>query len=550
MEWQALPFVRWLVKVDVNLTYCAQIYYICILKQQRLMAKKYPIGIQDFEELRTSGCYYVDKTALVYDLVTKGKYYFLSRPRRFGKSMLTSTLKAYFLGKRALFDGLSIATLEKDWTEHPVIHIDFTGNQFPTMDNLLERLDEICKSLEAKYGTTGIKDPGLRLGKIIQLAYEKTGKQVVVLVDEYDKPLIDNVMNLGQRERMRDLLSGVYGNLKAMDACLRFGFLTGVSRFSHLSIFSAVNNLNDISFDEKYAGLCGITEDEMDSQFEEDIQEMANNNNLSISATRQQLRGWYDGYRFSPFSELGVYNPFSLLNAFNSGRFMSKWAESGTPTFLTRLVKHGFDLTDVDGMEADMDMLTNSDPDYQTPAALMFQTGYVTIKAYDDSYGIITLGFPNKEVKDAFLKYIVPIYQTHREGSVVVMKLKRDIDEGDVEAFMTRLTAFFSSISYETIKRDYERHYQNLLYTVFYFAGCDVQNEFHTSSGRIDCVVKTKTTIYVFEYKLDGTAEEALAQINEKGYAQPFLSDGRPVVKIGVAFGKDSHTIDSWINES
>lgn len=548
MEWQALPFVRRLVKVDVNLTYCAQIYYICILKRQRLMAKKYPIGIQDFEELRTSGCYYVDKTALVYDLVTKGKYYFLSRPRRFGKSMLTSTLKAYFLGKRALFDGLSIATLEKDWTEHPVIHIDFTGNQFPTMDNLLERLDEIYKSLEAKYGTTGIKDPGLRLGKIIQLAYEKTGKQVVVLVDEYDKPLIDNVMNPGQRERMRDLLSGVYGNLKAMDACLRFGFLTGVSRFSHLSIFSAVNNLNDISFNREFSGVCGITESELLSNFSEDINELADKNNMTFDDVKNKLAEWYDGYHFATRGE-GVYNPFSLLNAFYQKEFSSKWAASGTPTFLVRMVQDGvLDLPRIADTLATQQMLAESDPTVQHLSAMLFQTGYLTIKYFDEEVGLFHLGFPNREVKDSFLNFLLPVYNYN--APVESLLLRSELQRGDVEAFMTRLTAFFSSISYETIKRDYERHYQNLLYTVFYFAGCDVQNEFHTSSGRIDCVVKTKTTIYVFEYKLDGTAEEALAQINEKGYAQPFLSDGRPVVKIGVAFGKDSHTIDSWIKES
>ena len=516
------------------------------------MAKKYPIGIQDFAELRTKGYYYVDKTAMVYDIVTGGKYYFLSRPRRFGKSLLTSTLKAYFLGRRDLFEGLAIAQLEKDWEEYPVINIDFTGCYFDSYEVLEERLDILFRELESKYGKADAKDPALRLGQIIRLAYEKTGKQVVLLIDEYDKPLIDNIVNPELRERMRDLLSGVYSNLKAMDSYLHFGFLTGVSRFSHLNIFSAVNNLKDISFEEKYAGLCGITEAELDRNFEEDVQVMADKNGLSFADTRQRLREWYDGYRFSPYNDLGVYNPFSLLNALQDGRFTSKWAESGTPTFLVRLVREStLDLQGIDHLEADMDMLAYYDPVVQHPVALMFQTGYITITGYDAEYGIIELGFPNREVKDAFLKFIVPIYQSRHEGSIVVLKMRRDLDEGNLESFMTRLKAFFASVSYETVKRDYERHYQNLLYTVLYFAGCDVHNEFHTANGRIDCVVKTKTTIYVFEYKIDGngTADDALRQINEKGYATPFLADGRPVVKIGVAFSRDTHTIDSWVKE-
>ena len=515
------------------------------------MAKKYPIGMQDFESLRNGGFYYVDKTDLVYRLATEGKYYFLSRPRRFGKSLLISTLKAYFLGKRELFDGLAIASLEKDWTEYPVIHLDFTGTQYSSMQVLEERLNLIFKDAEAVYGKTDAKDLGLRLGLIIRQAYEKTGKQVVLLVDEYDKPLIDNILNTELRERMRDLLSGIYSNLKAQDKYLRFGFLTGVSRFSHLNIFSAVNNLNDISFTREYSGICGITESELLSNFKDDIQALADENGLTFDAAVQKLAEWYDGYHFAGRGE-GVYNPFSLLNAFFQKEFSSKWAESGTPTFLIRLIReNALDLQGIDGMEADIDMLKNSDPDIQSPVALMFQTGYITIKDYDDEFGIFKLGFPNHEVKAAFLKYIVPVYQARHEGSVVVLKMRRELDRGNVEAFMAQLTAFFSSISYETVKRDYERHYQNLLYTVFYFAGCDVHNEFHTSSGRVDCVVKTKTTIYVFEYKLDGngTAADALEQINEKGYARPFLADSRPVVKIGVVFGKDSHTIDEWVKE-
>ena len=515
------------------------------------MAKKYPIGIQDFAELRTKEYYYVDKTALIYDIVTGGKYYFLSRPRRFGKSLLTSTLKAYFLGRRDLFEGLAIAELEKDWEEYPVFHIDFTGCNYDTYKDLEDRLDVIFSAFETQYGETGIKNPALRLGQLIRKAYEKTGKQVVLLIDEYDKPLIDNILNVEIRERMRDLLSGLYSNLKAMDAYLRFGFLTGVSRFSHLNIFSAVNNLNDISFSREYAGICGITESEMLSNFGDDIKMLADEKGLSVEETQNRLAQWYDGYHFAP-GTVGIYNPFSLINAFYNKEFTSKWAESGTPTFLVRLVREGMlDLQGIDHLEADMDMLAYSDPVVQNPVALMFQTGYVTITGYDADYGIIELGFPNREVKDAFLKFIVPIYQARHEGSVVVLKMRRDLDGGNLEGFMTQLKAFFASISYETVKRDYERHYQNLLYTVLYFAGCDVNNEFHTANGRIDCVVKTKTTIYVFEYKIDGngTAADALRQINEKGYATPFLTDGRPVVKIGVAFSRDTHTIDSWVTE-
>ena len=514
------------------------------------MAKRFPIGIQDFEGLRRDGYYYVDKTALVYNLANTNKYYFLSRPRRFGKSLLVSTLKAYFLGKKELFEGLAMTDLEKDWTTYPVFHIDFVGGVYKDEEGLKANLNFKLDLIERTYNLEKQSDDiATRFGADIIQAYQNYGKQVVILIDEYDKPLIDNIDHPEMQARMRDFLSGLYGNLKSMDSYIRFGFLTGVSRFSHLNIFSAVNNLQDISFDEDYVNICGITRSEMLSNFDEDIEAMAVKNNLTKEATIARLEEMYDGYHFAPDTE-GIFNPFTLITALNKRKFLQCWSDSGTPSFLIKMVESGMlDLKDFQDVEVDFSILQNADPTLQTPIALLFQTGYLTIRGFDEESDSYVLGFPNKEVKSGFLKFLLPVYQNGNLLAVTeINKFRVDINRGDLDSAMQRLTAFFKGVNYETMKLDYERQFQNILYTIFYFAGCDVENEFHTSDGRIDCIVRAKTAIYIFEYKLDGngTADDALRQIDEKGYALPFAGDERKVVKVGVVFSRDTHTLQEW----
>ena len=517
------------------------------LQNYGIMAKRFPIGIQDFEKLRKSGFCYVDKTALVYEIANGSQYNFLSRPRRFGKSLLVSTLKAYFLGKKELFEGLAMADLEKDWTTYPVFHIDFVGRSYNEIKDLYYRLENLVSEWEDLYGKSEAElDLHERFKNLIKAAYDKTGKQVVILIDEYDKPLIDNIDHPEMQARMRDFLSGLYGNLKSMDSYIRFGFLTGVSRFSHLNIFSAVNNLKDISFSEKYVSICGITRSEMLSNFDEDIEAMAVKNNLTKEATIARLEEMYDGYHFAPDTE-GIFNPFTLINALSDLRFTQSWSDSGTPSFLIKMVESGkLDLRQIADNLTTKEQIAEKDPTLQNINALLFQTGYLTIKNYDSRTDLYTLGFPNKEVKDAFLYYLMPTY--NKNADVELRLIRVDFEDGKLESVMQRLTAFFKGVNYETMKLDYERQFQNILYTIFYFAGCDVENEFHTSDGRIDCIVRAKTAIYIFEYKLDGngTADDALRQIDEKGYALPFAGDERKVVKVGVVFSRDTHTLQEW----
>ena len=512
------------------------------------MAKRFPIGIQDFEGLRRDGYYYVDKTALVYDLANTNKYYFLSRPRRFGKSLLVSTLKAYFLGKKELFEGLAMADLEKDWTTYPVFHIDFVGRSYNEIKDLYYRLENLVSEWEDLYGKSEAElDLHERFKNLIKAAYDKTGKQVVILIDEYDKPLIDNIDHPEMQARMRDFLSGLYGNLKSMDSYIRFGFLTGVSRFSHLNIFSAVNNLQDISFDEDYVNICGITRSEMLSNFDEDIEAMAVKNNLTKEATIARLEEMYDGYHFAPDTE-GIFNPFTLITALNKRKFLQCWSDSGTPSFLIKMVESGkLDLRQIADNLTTKEQIAEKDPTLQSPEALLFQTGYLTIKEWiGGDMNFVRLGFPNKEIKNSFFQFLLPLYNP--TAVTELYYIQQGFDNGNIEAIMQRLTAFFKGVNYETMKLDYERQFQNILYTMFYFGGCDVENEFHTSDGRIDCIVRAKTAIYIFEYKLDGngTADDALRQIDEKGYALPFTGDERKVVKVGVVFSRDTHTLQEW----
>ena len=515
------------------------------------MAKKYPIGIQTFSEIINGGYCYVDKTALVYQLANSGKYYFLGRPRRFGKSLLISTLESYFLGQKDLFKGLAIEKLEKDWTQYPVFHLDLNAQSYQEKKDLLSILNVNLCNWEKAYGSQQSEaTPALRFAGVVTRAYEMTGRQAVILVDEYDKPLIAAIGNENLDEEYRTILKGFYGVLKSCDRYIRFALLTGVSRFSHVSIFSDLNNLQDISLNPRYAALCGITEEELEANFKDSIEEMAQVQDSTYNDTLAKLRKYYDGYRFST-SPTGVYNPFSLLNAFANDDFGNYWYSTGTPTLLLKALQDiNFPLDGLSGYEADSDELNGGD-DYETsPISLLYQTGYLTIKGYNKERGSYILDFPNQEVERSFLKFLFPKY-AHVENNRTQFAINNFVDDvraGNVDGFMTRLKSFYADVPYE-LTSDLERHYHNVLFILTKLLGFYVEAEKHNAQGRIDLVIKTKKYIYIIELKLDGTAEQALAQINEKHYADPYKSDGRQVIKVGANFNSEQRNIERWLVE-
>ena len=510
---------------------------------------KYPIGIQHFEKLRTDGFVYVDKTALVHKMVQEGNYYFLSRPRRFGKSLLISTLQAYFEGKRELFQGLAMEQLEKEWRVHPVLRLDLNTEKYDSLDSFDKKLDREFKVWENLYGA----DPAettlpMRFEGIIQRAYEKTGERVVVLVDEYDKPLLQAISNKSLQDEYRATLKSVYGALKSMDGCIRFALLTGVTKFSKVSVFSDLNNLNDISMDNRYTEICGISEKELHQYFNEDIQKMADKDGVTYEDMSERLRQNYDGYHFAPNTG-GMYNPFSILNVLAKQQFGSYWFETGTPTYLVELLqKNDYALAEMDNIIVGFETLSGIDAADTDAIPVIFQSGYLTIKDFDSRFQSYTLGYPNKEVEMGFTKFLLPYYTGSRStrSAFEIQNFVREVESGDIDGFFTRLRSFFSDTTYEVIRMQ-ELHYSNVLYIVFKLLGFYTQVEYHTSNGRIDLVLQTPDYIYVMEFKLNGTAEEALQQINDKGYALPFASDTRALYKIGVNFSHETRNIERWV---
>ena len=509
---------------------------------------KYPIGIQNFGKIRRDGYLYIDKTELVYKLVSGGSYYFLSRPRRFGKSLLISTLEAYFQGKKELFCGLAMERLEKEWTARPVLHIDLNIERYNKPGNLHDILNYTLCIWEKLYGS----DPSetslsLRFAGIIRRAHEQTGHRVAILVDEYDKPLLQAIGNKPLQEEYRSILKPFYGVLKTMDGHIRFAMLTGVTKFGKVSVFSDLNNLEDISMDDNYVSLCGITESEIHRYMEEGLNELASARHLTYEETCRRLKELYDGYHFTPGSE-GVYNPFSILRTFKDNKFGSYWFETGTPTYLVELLKQSnFDLEDLTGSEVTESTLNNVFGD-DKPIPVIYQSGYLTIKDYDPEFGLYTLDFPNKEVEEGFMEFLLPWYTSldGTESQATVKKLVRDIRSGNVDAFLTRLQSFMADTPYELI-RDQELHYQNVMFIVSKLLGFYVQAEYRTSQGRIDLLLQTDKYVYIMEFKLEGSAEDALRQIDERCYAAPFASDTRKVLKIGVNFSSQTRNIDRWL---
>ncbi len=516
--------------------------------------RRLPIGVQSFEDLREGNFVYVDKTKYIYELARRSKQYFLSRPRRFGKSLFLSTLKAYWQGRKELFEGLEIAELVKDnegaFESYPVFYFDFNGQNYQVAA-LEDVLDGMLSDWEKMYGC---EKKGLlsdRFKKLLKAAREKTGRKCVVLVDEYDKPLLEVLENDELEEHNKAVFKGFFGTLKNYDEYLRFVFITGVTKFSKVSIFSDLNQLNDISLENKFSGICGITETEMMETFEPEIEEMAQGMGLSHDECIGQLRKMYDGYHFHPYAT-GVYNPFSLLKAFFGGELRFYWFATGTPTFLVKRLRNmHFDVRQFEGQDiyAEEYVLSDYRADNPDIVPLLYQTGYLTITGFDKEEQLYILGFPNAEVKYGFLKSLLPAYApTAVTGSGKdIVSLRRRIKAGDVDGIRDVLTALFASIPYTTDDAPFEHYFQSVLYIVFTLLGQHAHCEVHSSLSRADCVLETGKFVYIFEFKVNKSAKEALEQIEAKGYAAPYGADKRQLFKIGVNFDSETRSLKEWL---
>ena len=539
------------------------------LKMDFDFSRKIPIGIQSFEDLRRKNFLYVDKTLYAFKLANLGKVYFLSRPRRFGKSLFLSTLKAYFLGQKELFKGLYIekaeekrAEIEKNeaWGEYPVFYLDFNVGRYDLDGALAESLDYFLKKEEKIYGLKNEGDSfGKRFQSLIETAYNKTGKQAVILVDEYDKPLLQTMgVNEALNEEYRNTLKAFYSVIKTCDQYIRFAFLTGVTKFSKVSIFSDLNNLQDISMLNDYAEICGLTQAEIEKTFKPEIERLAKNTKNSYDKMLEELKKRYDGYKFSVLGE-SVYNPFSILNTFNSGELKNYWFATGTPTFLVNYLKDAhYNIPDLDGkVELDESMLNEYRADAKDPIPILFQSGYLTIKEYIEEVNMYRLGFPNDEVRYSFLENLVPAYSSLRpdETGVSIWKFVEDIRAGNVDDFMDRMQAIIAGVPYNNLPKDKlklrEQNYQTAVYLIFKLMGQFVQTEIHCAKGRADCIVHTKDSIYIFEFKLmsAGTAEDAIVQIKENGYAAQFKTSSKKIILIGSSFNEEERTIGEWKTE-
>lgn len=491
----------------------------------------------------------MDKTAEIYKLAKEGRYYFLSRPRRFGKSLLVSTMEAYFSGRKELFSGLAIEKLEAEWKQHPVLHLDLSGVSY-TDESVLERVlsDKLAK-WETLYGAVNTSDIlGLRFKEVIEAAYNKTGNQVAILIDEYDKPIIDNLGNEPTLSHLRSTLQGFYSVMKSMDARIRFGFLTGVTKIGKMSVFSGLNNLNDISMIPDYVDICGVSETELHEYFDESISELSSANEMSKEECYVKLKSMYDGYHFCEDS-IGIYNPFSLLNTFQNKKFREYWFETGTPGFLVEVMrKTSFDVTTLENQTVDSILMSNADAIFENPVPYLFQSGYLTITGYNDMFRLYQLGFPNQEVKNGFLncllKYYVPM-SPDMSGTTLIYQLWHSITKGNPKSFMQILSSLFANTSYQ-IQGETEKDFQYAMYIISALLGEYVQVERTTSNGRIDLIIQTKEFIYIFELKVNADADVALRQIDEKGYARPFEGDSRKLFKIGVNFSTATRRIEDW----
>ncbi len=529
-------------------------------------SRKIPIGVQSFEKMRNDKYLYVDKTKYVYNLVRTSSPYFLSRPRRFGKSLFLSTLKAYFLGQKELFKGLYIekaeekrAEIEKTaaWAEYPVLYMDFNTKYYKDQEALLTIINLHLDDWEKLYNLTKtLGDIEDRFKAIILALYNKTGRQVVILVDEYDKPLLQTMgVNEALNEEYRNTLKAFYSVIKTCDQYIRFAFLTGVTKFSKVSIFSDLNNLQDISMITEYSDICGITVEELKLNFEPEIKSLGERKKKNFEEILLELKKKYDGYVFAKEGR-SVYNPFSVLSAFSAKDLGNYWFSTGTPTFLVNYLKDAYyNIPDLDGNveinEAGIDLYR---ADAKDPLPILFQSGYLTIKEYIEEGNMYRLGFPNDEVRYGFLENLVPVYSSLRpyETASSVWKFVEDIRAGNVDEFMERMQAIIAGVPYDNLPKDKlklrEQNYQTAVYLIFKLMGQFVQTEIHCAKGRADCVVHTKDSIYIFEFKLmsAGTADDAIAQIKEKGYASQFKAEGKKIILIGSSFDEEMRTVGEW----
>ena len=519
------------------------------------MARKLPIGIQSFEKLRTDNFLYVDKTEYIYKLVHNNIPYFLSRPRRFGKSLLLSALKAYWEGKKELFTGLDIERLEEEnpiaWNSYPVFYMDFNGNNY-NGTAIEDVIDGMLRKWEDIYGVSyDGATLSFRFEQLIINAEKKYGRRAVVLIDEYDKALLETSDDLELQEHIKNVFKGFFGILKKADEHLQFVFITGVTKFHKVSIFSDLNQLVDISMNDEYSGICGITEKEIEEYFRYELDEFSGSLECSKDECLSYLTKYYDGYHFSA-NGVGVYNPFSLLSAFSERSLKAYWFETGTPTFLINTLRNNnFDARKF--TDKTLYITERSLKDYTgdsfSVVPLLYQTGYLTVAEYDRVKQRYTLCFPNDEVKYGFLESLLPAYTPHSvEGSGLdIFTLDEYVENGDIEGIRNILTGLFADITYTSNDATFEHYFQTVIYIVFTLLGKYVQCERHTYTGRIDCVVKTDRFIYIFEFKRDDSAEAAISQINEKGYELPFSADTRKLYKIGVNFSSETRQIDGWL---
>ncbi len=510
----------------------------------------YPIGRQNFENLRNEGYVYVDKTALMYRLVKEGSIYFLSRPRRFGKSLLLSTLEAYFQGKKELFRGLAIEQLEKDWHTHPILHLDLNAETYESKSELENILDTYLREWENEYGSSELHNTSLpqRFRAVIRSAKEKTGRNTVVLIDEYDKPILQAIGNEPLQNEFRNMLKAFYGVLKSADADLKFALLTGVSKFSKVSVFSDLNNLNDISMDCRFHDICGITDEELHTVFDEEIESLATANSQTKEAAYKQLQRTYDGYHFAHCTQ-GLYNPFSVLSALSKKTYGSYWFSTGTPTYLVELIKKAnFNIEELSGYEASEEQLGSVHTDIIDPIPVLYQSGYLTIKDFDSEFRLYILDYPNEEVKSGFVNFLLPLYtKVHTtQSQTIISKFVTSVRKGNADDFMRGLQSLMSGTPYELVKET-ENHYQNVLYIITKLMGFYVQAEYRTINGRIDLLIGTKDYLYIIELKFDGTAQLAMEQINDKEYSLPFEQQNRKIIKIGANVARETRNIEEWI---
>lgn len=516
--------------------------------------KLYPVGIQTFERIRKENMLYIDKTEYVYRMTHSGGcYFFLSRPRRFGKSLLVSTFESYFSGKKELFEGLAIEKLEQEWMEYPVLHFDMSGGKHMEKELLEDYLSNRLEAEERKWGITHTKrGANDRLTELITTAYEISGKQVVVLIDEYDAPMLDVAHDKETLDVLRNVLRNFFSPLKMCEPMLRFVFLTGITKFSQVSIFSELNNIKNISLDDDYAGVCGITKEELLTQMSEDIDVLAEAQGMTREETIAKLKENYDGYHFSPASP-DVFNPYSLLNCFDDKNFGAYWFSSGTPTYLINMLrkfkvlpaKIGRSLARSSAFDAPTENLKTITP-------LLYQSGYITIKGYDKMSQLFTLDLPNKEIKVGLFESLLPYYlegMYAEEGDVAIAQMSVLIRQGDMDGSLRLLQEFLGTVPYCN-NTNYEGHYQQVLFIIFtLLTHFVVDVEVHTPNGRVDVVMETEDTLYLIELKLNKSAQAAMQQINLKQYDQRFARCGKPIVKVGVNFDAKKGNIEDWIIE-